>query len=49
LRLISWAALRTIRSRGESARTLPALAPVVTLSLHRDDFVPAVRSRMLLG
>ncbi len=26
-----------------------AIGPVVTLSLHRDDFVPAVRSRMLLG
>jgi CRP-like cAMP-binding protein len=26
-----------------------AVGPVVTLSLHRDDFVPAVRSRMLLG
>jgi CRP-like cAMP-binding protein len=26
-----------------------AIGPVVTLSLHRDDFVPAVRSRMLHG
>jgi CRP-like cAMP-binding protein len=26
-----------------------AVGPVVTLSLHRDDFVPAVRSRMLHG
>jgi len=26
-----------------------ATSPVVTLSLHRDDFMPAVRSRLLLG
>ncbi len=29
--------------------SVTASSPVVTLSLHRDHFVPAVRSRLLLG
>lgn len=51
--LVGW--LTTLRGRGAALHSVPrsahvvASAPTVTLSLHRDDFVPAVRSRLMLG